>query len=122
MTRPEIADEINIDPFGNKTGFNLCFGKFSFCCSDRLADEIMRNKLPILVIFVHSDNEIVNFNENSSLLAYFSCTAFFKCFIVLNTSSGREELLVFELVADQDFTVFNNESTARSTTAIDLGS
>ena len=84
----------------------------SLSFSDRLANEIMRNEFPILVIFVYRDKVLYRFDENARLLAKFTDTAFLKAFVAFKSSSGREELFVNNLVANQNLSVFFDKTAA----------
>ena len=121
VARPKIADEFNVYPFGNESRFDFRICEFSLGLSDRFADVIMRNKFPIIIILVYRDKVIFNFYEYSGFLAYLANTAFLKAFVLFKASAGREKLLVFELVANQYFIVFNHKPAARNATPFDFG-
>ena len=100
VARPEIEDESNVDPFGDKSAADLFFCKMRFRFTDGFADIIVCDIFPILVVLVDGDNAIFDFYENTRFLAYFACTAFLERFATLDPSAGREELLVNDFVAN----------------------
>lgn len=121
VARPEIADEVNIDPFGNEPAADFFFCQMSLSFSNRFADKIMCNIFPILVILVHRDKVSVDFDEYSGLLADLADAAFFEFFIAFDASAGREELFVDYLVTDQYLSVFNYKTAARRADPLDFG-
>jgi hypothetical protein len=63
----------------------------------------------------------LNLDDNARFLANLADTARLKRFILFDSASGREELLINKLVANQYFAVFDNESATRSASLIDFG-